>query len=800
MSRSATELSSPLIKMLNDGSLAEVLKFPEEVYVPEVNFIAISPTKDVYVYFNSAINYMDSNNENIEMQFIKLNPDNTVEVIEKNGWIQEYNWNWGIRDKQKPIVFSNNGDIFYTIWSENKFYLKKYSNGITTELTTGNGITIEAFFTDGTDIFYLGRNFTQDNNAYFLRHVSASDGKVTNIFYSANTNLWIRDVKQTDIGLLIHGDGIPNPQDSTKVYSGLLNLKKVNDQWKIEKIVTDSLSGYNKNIKRSIFTDSNGNLDNELINIFFKRFFTDGIIPEGFDPFKSITIPYDNSYNKFVETEKELLYKLLSEYNTFDITYLEAISSIHDNFGDPVKDLINTLFSKSNDFYYWQIKNEFLENDGKTVRTDIDIVSEVVNTDYLSSVSIKAGATFPKYFINNTYESLNDKILSLLNYEIKTHTPSLSAYGLFAYSYENGSYTANQAFDTPERIINKLREINISETITWRKDEYNNNLILDKNSVIPRDLYNYEIEWEWEGNGSEVYNKNSDWGKYRLLNSNYNSKTLSAFFNVAPRIYNKNEIIKSDNPYGYSKTGREYTCKEQYITNNNLDSLIIDKLISKFPFSSYAMNINNNINELKSIIGNDQDVSTMLTAKFSLIKYSLPAFFDSSTLYNFIEDTQADTDSFINYYDLQNFIYTEKTKDIYGIFLDSTPTNSSYSLVKLYNKDKLAIKEVIRNDIKTNNIKVADNCIYYSNHNNNGRYSLSKLELTSGSQPETLLDYSENLELYKYDISPTENKIYFTALNYASSTEVIGSIDIINKQISYNEKSITNVNNITIYE
>lgn len=799
MSRSSTDLNSPIIKMLNDGTLAEVLKFPEGIYVPEISFIAIGPTKDVYAYFSSPITYYTDTNEYIEMQFIKLNPDNSIEIIEKNGMIQEYNWSWGISEKQKPVIFSSNGDIFYTIWIENNFYLKKYSNGISTELTTGNGITIESFFTDGTDIFYLGRNSTQDNNAYFLRHVAANDGKVTNIFYSDSGSLWIRDARKTDLGLLIHGDGIPNSDDPSQPYSGLLRLKKINDQWKFEKIVTSSQAGYNKNIKKSIFTDNNGNINNELVNMFFKRFFTDGKVPEGFDPFISCTIPYDANLNKFIDIEKELLYRLLSENETFDITSIETLGSSHDSLGTPTNDLINALYSKSNDFYYWQIKNEFLASDGVTVRTDIDIISEVVNTDYLSSVSMKAGEIFPKYFTSDSYDALNDKILSLLNYEIKTYIPGLSASGVFTYSYDNNSYTLNQAFDTPERIINKLKELNTEEVITWRKDGNNNDLILDKNSVIPYELYNYEIEWEWEGNGSEVYDKTSSWGKYRILNSSYNSLILSSFFNVAPRKYTKDEVIKYNNPYGYSKSGREYTLKEQFIVNNNLDLTAIDKLISKYPFTTHTTN-DNNIGKIKNIIGDYQEVSSVLTTKFNLVEYALPTIFNSSTLYSIVEDSDSYTDNSIDYYNLQNFIYTEGSKEIYGIFSDSTLNNTSYSLVKLYNSEKQTVKEIINSDIKTTNIKVASDYIYYSNHNSNGRYSISKLKLTSGSQPETLLDYSANLELYKYDISPVDNKIYFTAQNYETVKEVLGSIDIGTKQILYNEKNIADVKSITIYE
>lgn len=168
--------SSPLAKILEDGSVEDVFNFSDDAYVPDISFIAIGPKGGVFVYFEYSIGYYDSNNEYKQIQFIKLYNNNTFEIIEESGYIKDFSWGWGAGEDQDPIIFDDNGGIFYAIYNYDENYnynytLKKFYNNETTELTTSSNIYIEAFFTDGTDLFFLGRNHTDDNNSSFLRVV-----------------------------------------------------------------------------------------------------------------------------------------------------------------------------------------------------------------------------------------------------------------------------------------------------------------------------------------------------------------------------------------------------------------------------------------------------------------------------------------------------------------------------------------------------------------------------------------------------------------------------------------------------
>ena len=373
-SRAITD--SPLAKILEDGSVANVIQTDSGTpALPNIKFIAVSPTGDVFVYFEWSFSVPSADGKGTQQaQFIKLRSDNKYEVVEANAYINDFAWNYGAGAAQKPVVFNDDGSIFYATSGQTGTTLKRYFDGQTKELTaTDAKANIEAFFTDGTNLYFVARNNSETNKAYFLRMVPPDGTGSKNVFYSASQDgLWVRSCKRVGDSLYVQGWGIPavDAAGVSQTYNGLIQYTKdASNNFSAKLIVGYSNSGVagnvsNYQLKGTIFNKADGTPDTATLNAIVRPFFTGGVVPSGIDFFKTITIDRnDTSYiNDFASSDEAMFWYLLLKGQTGFMTkdtfistvmYVNGQSKRFNFFQQSLPErLVNLLFTTTNTSFY----------------------------------------------------------------------------------------------------------------------------------------------------------------------------------------------------------------------------------------------------------------------------------------------------------------------------------------------------------------------------------------------------------------------------------------------------------------
>lgn len=366
--RSRSVDQSPLVKILEDGTIEEVLRIEtngEDVYFPNIRFIATGLDSSVYVCFDHPFHVPEENGTGKEIVFIHLTKDNKMTIIENYAHVQDFEWSWGAGNGQDPVIFDDQGAMYYTVWNNDDLKLKRYFNGTTTELNSSSNINVEAFFTDGKYIFFLGRNNQQDNQAYFLRMVDPETKDFVNLFYTDNSgnNTWIRDVKLINSDgrkdILLHGynipyrykkyddNGKPILKDGKEVYQetqyeGLMKLVINNFGDSTEDYKFEPLLGMSKDEeffnnqdqytrilnKQPFFTDA-GVLDQAVIDFVLRIFYVDGNIPDGIDLFKEVVINRNDPLMAEFNNREDVYfwYKLLEGTSGLDEEYFNTFKN-----------------------------------------------------------------------------------------------------------------------------------------------------------------------------------------------------------------------------------------------------------------------------------------------------------------------------------------------------------------------------------------------------------------------------------------------------------------------------------------
>lgn len=214
---SSSEAAFGLVKVLDDGSVEMAMDAPEDAWLPDVQFIAISPgdeNHDVYASFDGAINlgWDEESDEEVQVAgFLHIEPDGTYyEIMDGDGRVKDYSWSGD--DEFKPVAFDDSGKMYF-VWEswaggDNVEVLYRYDpvDHVTTALTAQlSGYRYESFRVspDGARLFVQGRrdSYSGGSEASFFRMYPTSD--MTNpktVYYSSSSDVWVR-------GYIVSPDG-----------------------------------------------------------------------------------------------------------------------------------------------------------------------------------------------------------------------------------------------------------------------------------------------------------------------------------------------------------------------------------------------------------------------------------------------------------------------------------------------------------------------------------------------------------------------------------------------------------------
>lgn len=225
--QNAPDASFGLVKVLEDGTVELAMQAPDNVWLPEVNFIAIDPNpndRNVYVSFQHDLwlGWDDEAQQEIRLSsFLHIRPDGTYyEVLpdQRDGRVATYSW-WG-NESYKPVSFDGNGNIYfvYQRWASNGEVNVLYRYNPDTQQATAltaqlTGFHYESFQVnpEGNRLFVQGRRYTAGGEATFFRIFDVND--MTNprtVFYSSGNDVWIRGYTITPDGqeLIMNGYNI----------------------------------------------------------------------------------------------------------------------------------------------------------------------------------------------------------------------------------------------------------------------------------------------------------------------------------------------------------------------------------------------------------------------------------------------------------------------------------------------------------------------------------------------------------------------------------------------------------------
>lgn len=605
LSRSVDQ--SPLVKLKEDGTIEEVLKIEyntENVYFPNIRFIATGLDGSVYVCFDHPFHVPEEDGPGKEIVFIHLTKDNKMTIIENYAHVQDFSFNWGAGAGQDPVIFDDNGAMYYTVWNNNDLKLKKYYNGVSESINSSGNINIEAFFTDGKYVFFLGQNNQQDNKAYFLRMVDPDNKNYVDLFYSSGNDhngTWIRDVKLIKSGedkdILLHGYNIPyrykklddkgdiiftntgEEYHETK-YEGLMKLDIHNFGDSPEDYEFIPLLGmardqdffndqdqYSRVLSKTIFFDDNGDLNQELVNYVLKIFFIDGIVPDGIDPFKEVVIDRNDQLFTDFNFREDIYfwYKLLEGSTGLDLDYFEKFKntsqwySIFPYDGDVGRYIFQLMFNEQHgQKYLIQEGSDLLDSEGLIklgAFKDAISKSEELNNIF-NSIELKStledgteitGALIPTEIFGDysNFGKFKEYLDTYFNYEIGSK--KIDWFDSWAFfdsqgtniiqakvKYRTNSDTDNDTFKAD--ILLSLNSGSIDpSSFVFKPNSDGKTLTINSDFLTEDEMYN-EIEWEWEENDSEkVYDKTGVLGKYRVVNSNWDSRNfIYNFFNYTP--------------------------------------------------------------------------------------------------------------------------------------------------------------------------------------------------------------------------------------------------------------------------
>lgn len=204
----AAESAFGLVKVLEDGSIEMAMDAPEDRWLPDVQFIAVSPDasqKSIYVSFDHDLYLGWDNDAGREIRvgsFLHIEEDGTYYEIMSSGGGRVRNYAWWGNDDYQPIDFDASGNVYF-VWEDwtggrNVEVMYRY-NPVTHETTALtaqlSGYHYHSFQVspDGSRLFVQGQRHSGGSQSNFFRmYPTANMTNPRTVFYSSSNDVWVR--------------------------------------------------------------------------------------------------------------------------------------------------------------------------------------------------------------------------------------------------------------------------------------------------------------------------------------------------------------------------------------------------------------------------------------------------------------------------------------------------------------------------------------------------------------------------------------------------------------------------------
>lgn len=540
-----------LLKLTEDGNIESILNAPEGVIVPTIKFTAVSKEGAVFICFNEAFNV----SEGLDLYFIKILPDNSIEVIESGGTINSYDWEWN--SKQDPVTFTDDGAVYYSYYSGGKNSLRKYNNGKVTILTPEINLSIERFFSNGSTVFYQARNQEENSNAFYLKAIDKYN-KIEDVIYKADGECWLKDVYTSGSDIVISGWNIPDPKVDTRFYNGVLKVSKEGGSYSITQVFGDgsTASGFVRRIlskKRMQFDLDKYNNEastklsiSEFSKLAVSHFFVDNVVPENFNPWKVVDI---DKAEDMGTPELTFWYDLLKGYSGFDINYFNLVKEV----GDVFPYIESSSDSLPLFLYNMLFTDESISSLGLSVDVDsfIDTLRSNSNiSSFFTEISLKGDVPLRMpYVLDGTMEDFLEYLNSYFSYEPASGIDFTDLRSYWS-NLSQTKYYSSDLYDLQGWFKKALYDTELEKYYTYRDLFLLDNGSVDEIKVKTLLSKFYSTINSYETVGFSDISSNLEFFKIKFMDSNFNlSKHI---LRIDPDYFTHTTFMVENTTSGYS--------------------------------------------------------------------------------------------------------------------------------------------------------------------------------------------------------------------------------------------------------
>ena len=270
----ALEDNPALVKFLEDGTIASILDFGEEsVYIPPVSFISMGDEGSIYVGFENFIWGIWDGTSSIGIQFIRIYPNSSDYDIlwppESSssslypGMIDVWGW-WGM--EQDPLVKDSDGKLYFTVNESEGDDIYCYDPDAgrkPVKVTPDNStLRIGTFMIDKKKHLFFQNDSSYGDSASFLRYYTDGGTSYKNVYYSSDSDVWVRGYISSLDGnyVIINGYNI-------RGMNGIIKVSDLDSETQSYELMYSDSSGGGTWINLYKHYDNNWEGNTELINM-----------------------------------------------------------------------------------------------------------------------------------------------------------------------------------------------------------------------------------------------------------------------------------------------------------------------------------------------------------------------------------------------------------------------------------------------------------------------------------------------------------------------------------------------------
>ena len=235
---------SKLVKILENNTVEEFITLPNGATLQPVSFIAKSPrddSSDIYIVFQGTSYWWTDEGEGRLGQFVCVKEDGSYyDILETED--NSYKWLYSPSDKDDPIVFDKNGDVYYLVQESsgsnytNMIYKFNSETGKSTPLTPPRPNTYYEKMQvslDGQWLFTNANSWNGSNSSRFLSAIpTATPEYRIDLFADTTGSSWVNDwayaddtktffyIKDSTIYSIEQKDGTFNKADRKELFTG----------------------------------------------------------------------------------------------------------------------------------------------------------------------------------------------------------------------------------------------------------------------------------------------------------------------------------------------------------------------------------------------------------------------------------------------------------------------------------------------------------------------------------------------------------------------------------------------------